>query len=120
MKPAPPVTTKTSVTARIVSGQRGGTEPGARPLILLPRRREDVQDHAAYAERAAAVRHVGRRLPEFAGLHVVLDPILDAGPLAFETHAPLLVGVRVERRNGARLERDHGQHRRARRGTLAR
>src|SRR5215468_5088899 len=108
MKPAPPVTTKTSVTARIVSGQRGGTEPDAGPPILLARRREDVEHHAADAERAAAVRDVGRRLPEFPGLHVVLDPILDADPLAFETHAPLFVGVGVDRRDRAGLERDHG------------
>src|SRR5262244_4353732 len=108
MKPAPPVTTKTSVTARIVSGQRRGTESGARPPILLARRREDVEHHAAHTERAATVGDVGRCLPELTSFHVMLDPVLDADPLAFEAHTPLLVGVRVDRRHGAGLECDDG------------
>src|SRR5438093_305833 len=61
--------------------------------------------------REAAVRDVGRRLPAVAGLKVVLDPVLDADPLALQAHAPLLVGVRVHGRDGVRLQRDDGQHR---------
>src|SRR2546425_9288954 len=91
--------------------ERGGAESRARPAVLLARRGEDVEHDAAHAQRAAAVGHVGRGLPEIAGLHVVLDAVLHADPLALEAHAPLLVGVRVLRRDGARLERDHREHR---------
>src|SRR5438105_12607651 len=131
MKPAPPVTTNTSVTrglyhppstGKAARGARGrrrmlgrgrrsapprrrasrktsvcercGAESGAGPPVLVARRREDVEHDAAHAERAPAVRHVGWRLPEVAGLHVVLDAVLDTDPLALETDAPLLVGVR--------------------------
>src|SRR5437763_4628202 len=139
MNPAPPVTTKMSVTRRIVSAcicrgggvagrrrptvgrqnallqtsarERRGAEARARPAVLLARRGEDVEHDAAHAERTAAVRHVRRRLPEIAGLHVVLDTVLQADPLTLEAHAPLLVGVGVHRRDRAGLERDHRQHR---------
>src|SRR3989442_9606402 len=109
MNPAPPVTTKTSVMRGIVSSgvlasgrlrrapapdgraairgcasarERGGAESRARPAVLLARRGEDVEHDAAHAQRAAAVGHVGRGLPEIAGLHVVLDAVLHADPLA--------------------------------------
>src|SRR2546430_12273721 len=127
MKPAPPVTTNTGFTRAIVSprharpgGQRApaasahhgrAAETATGLAIFLARGREDVQHHAARVERAAAVGDVGRRLPEVAGLHVVLDPVLDADPLALQAHAPLLVGVRVHGRDGVRLQRDDGQHR---------
>src|SRR5438105_5498365 len=139
MNPAPPVTTKMSVTRGIVSAcicrrgafaglrrptvgqqnallqtsarERRGAEARARPAVLLARRGEDVEHDAAHAERTAAVRHVRRRLPGIARLHVVLDTVLQTDPLTLEAHAPLLVGVGVHRRDRAGLERDHRQHR---------
>src|SRR5438552_10617941 len=86
--PAPPVAAR--ATASVCEGRRA--QPRARPPVLLARRREDVEHDAAHAERAAAVRHARRRLPEVAGLHVMLDAVLDADPFALEAHAPLLVG----------------------------
>src|SRR5206468_4338326 len=88
-----------------------GAEPLTRLAILLARRGEDVEDDAALVERPAAVGHVGRRLPEVAGLHVVLDAVLDPDPLALETHTPLLVRMRVHRRHRVRLEGHDRQHR---------
>src|SRR6266403_2830104 len=101
----PPASRKTSVC----EGRRA--QPRARPPVFLARRREDVEHDTAHAERAAAVRHVRRRLPEVAGLHVMLDAVLDADPIALEAHAPLLVRVRVHRRDRTGLQRDHGEHR---------
>src|SRR4029450_3682025 len=46
-------------------------------------------------------------LPEVARPDVMLDAVLDADPLPLETHAPLLVGVRVHRGHRARRELDH-------------
>src|SRR3989442_4517932 len=69
--------------------------------MLLARRGEDVEDDAAPVERPAAVGNVGRRLPEVAGLHGVLDAVLDPDPFALEAHAPLLVRMRVHRRHRA-------------------
>src|SRR5439155_2157415 len=91
--------------------ERRRAQPRARPAIFVARRREDVEHDAARAERAAAVRHVRRRLPEVAGLHVVLDAVLDADPLALEADAPLLVRMRVHGRGRVRLERHDRQHR---------
>src|SRR5687768_18310006 len=76
---------------RASARERGGAESASCLPVLLARRREDVEHHAADIERPPAVRHVRRRLPEVAFLHVVLDAVLDADPLALETHAPLLV-----------------------------
>src|SRR3989442_1498385 len=58
-----------------------------------------------------AARPVGRRLPEVAGLHGVLDAVLDPDPFALEAHAPLLVRMRVHRRHRVRFERHDRQHR---------
>src|SRR5882724_7919600 len=100
-----------AVRVRASACERRRAQPRARPPVLLARRREDVEHDAAHTETAPTVGHVRRRLPEIAGLDVMLDAVLDADPLALEADAPLLVGVRVHRRHRAGLERDHGEHR---------
>src|SRR6266478_7752478 len=75
-------------TRRASARERRRAQPRARPAVFLARRREDVEHDAARAQRAPAVRHVRGRLPEVAGLDVVLDAVRDADPLALEADAP--------------------------------
>src|ERR1700738_102041 len=70
--------------------------------VFLSGWREDVEDHGPLVrQRAPAVRHVRRRLPEVTGPDVMLDAVLDPDPLALEADAPLLIGVRVHGGDGA-------------------
>src|SRR5882724_1844753 len=79
--------------------------------VFLSGWREDVEDHGPLVrQRAPAVRHVRRRLPEVTGPDVMLDAVLDPDPLALEADAPLTSGVRVHGGDGARRDLEHGEH----------
>src|SRR5437879_4738056 len=80
---AAPASRQTSVC------ERRRAQPRPWLPVFLARRREDVEHDAAHAERAAAVRHVRRRLPEVAGLYVMLDAVLDANPSRHTPHCSL-------------------------------
>src|SRR5437660_920128 len=87
-----------------------GPQPCAGPPIFLPRWCKDIEDHAALAERPSAVGHVRRRLPKIACPDGKFPPFLNPDPPALETHAPLLVRMRVHRRLRPRLQLDDRKH----------
>lgn len=60
---------------------------------------------------AHGVRHITRRAPEVAFLHGNLLITLDADGGAVEQHAPLLLGMMVQRALRMRRQRHHRQHR---------
>src|SRR4051812_18729947 len=93
----------------------GHTEPLAGHPVLRPRRREDVEHPCTLGPGPHRVRHAARGAPEVALLHRDLLAALDADGAALEQHAPLLLGVAVQRTGAVRRDGDDREH-----GALAR